>query len=153
MKRFLITVAAIALGGAGAYAIVLAVSLISPFTVVNADAVAETHYPSAILRLLLDIPQEPITRINYSDFVSIMLTGVSLILAALGFVMALLAFIGWNSIGDRVSSLAKTFLKDAMEEGGELHNLVKEEAKSIIYRGVEPVDTQYDEGAREEETL
>ena len=81
--------------------------------------------------------------IDYPTFVSIMLTGVSIILAALGFVVALLAFIGWNSIGDRVSSLAKTYLQEALHDGGELHTLVKNEAKEIIYRGVEPIDTDY----------
>jgi hypothetical protein len=79
-----------------------------------------------------------------------MLTGVSLILAALGFVVAILAIIGWNSIGDRVSSLAKSFLQDSMKEGGELHNLVKNEAKSIIYRDIEPIDTQFEENVSKE---
>lgn len=153
MKRFLFMVAVLALGGAGAFGIIKAVSVISPFAVVNANAAAEHNFTSPVLRTLFGASQDSTTRISYSDFVSIMLTGVSLILAALGFVVALLAFIGWNSIGDRVSSLAKTFLQDAMKEGGELHDLVKNEAKSIIYRGVEPVDTQYDEGAKGDDKL
>lgn len=129
MKRFLITALAVAFGGAGAYGIVAAASTLSPFSIVDAN---------------------PTAKIDYADFVSIMLTGVSLILAALGFVVAILAFIGWNSIGDRVSSLAKTFLQDAMQEGGQLHTLVKNEAKSIIYRGIEPVDTEFEETGKEE---
>jgi len=79
-----------------------------------------------------------------------MLTGVSIILAALGFVVAILAFIGWNSIGNKVSELATTFLQDAIKEGGELHTLVKDEAKSIIYRGIEPINTDYDEVTKDE---
>ena len=87
--------------------------------------------------------------INYVDFVSIMMTSVSLILAALGFVIAILAFIGWNSIGAKVSTSAKEFLKESVKDGGELHKLVRAEAKEIIYRGIEPVDTDFeeDEGA------
>ncbi|MCT8327926.1 hypothetical protein [Albidovulum sediminis] len=131
MKRFVTTVIAVAVGGAGAYGIVHAASTLTPFSVADAS---------------------PRTSIDYADFVSIMMTGISLILAALGFVVAILAFIGWNSIGDRVSSLAKTFLQDAIKEGGELHDLVKNEAKSIIYRGVEPVDTEFEEGEKEEGT-
>ena len=83
--------------------------------------------------------------ISYVDFVSIMMTAVSLILAALGFVIAILAFIGWNSIGAKVSTSAKEFLKESVKDGGELHNLVRAEAKEIIYRGIEPVDTDFEE--------
>ena len=53
-------------------------------------------------------------------------------------------------MSERVSSLAKTFLQDAMKDGGELHNLVKEDAKSIIYREVEPVDTDFEERGKDE---
>lgn len=83
--------------------------------------------------------------LSYVDFVSIMLTAVSVILAALGFVIAILAFIGWNSIESKVSSSAKEFLRESIEDGGELHRLVKEEAKEIIYRDIQPVDSDYDE--------
>lgn len=155
MKRFFVIVLVLAFSGAGAYGIVQAASALSPFSVVNAN---------------------PTTKLDYADFVSIMLTGVSLILAALGFVVAILAIIGWNSIGERVSSLAQTFLKESMSEGGELHNLVKSEAqssiyqnmqismktggelhnlvkseaKAIIYRGVEAVETEFVEAVNEE---
>jgi|GEM_PF-1691766 len=129
MKSFLITVLAVSFGGAGAYGIISAASTLSPFSITEGN---------------------PTAKIEYADFVSIMLTGVSLILAALGFVVAILAFIGWNSIGERVSSLAKTFLQDAMQEGGQLHTLVKSEAKSIIYRGIEPVDTEFEENGKDE---
>lgn len=37
-----------------------------------------------------------------------------------------------------------------MKEGGELHNLVKNEAKSIIYRDIEPIDTQFEENVSKE---
>jgi len=129
MKRFVLTVLGVAIGGAIAYGIVAAASALSPFSIVDAT---------------------PTTEIDYSDFVSIMLTGVSIILAALGFVVAILAFIGWNSIGNKVSELATTFLQDAIKEGGELHTLVKDEAKSIIYRGIEPINTDYDEVTKDE---
>lgn len=126
MKNLIFWSLAIAIGVAGGIAIASGVSSLSPYTLTNGEASSTTS-------------------LEYKDFVSIMLTAVSIILAALGFVVALLAVIGWNSIGDRVSSLAKTYLQDAMKEGGTLHDLVKAEAKEIIYRGVEPVDTDFDE--------
>lgn len=90
-------------------------------------------------------------KIDYADLVAVMLTGVSIVLAALGLVVALIAVIGWNSIGDRVSSLATAFLQKSVKEGGELHELVKQEAKSIIYRGIDPVDPDFSEEPESEE--
>jgi hypothetical protein len=111
-------------GGAGAYGIIAVASALTPLTVAgNATR----------------------TSIDYADFISIMLTGVSLILGALGFVVAILAFIGWNSIGDRVSSLATSFLKDGLKEGGELRSLIRNEAKDIIFRDIEPVDIEFED--------
>jgi hypothetical protein len=104
--------------------------------------------------------------ISYTAFVSIMLTAVSIILAALGLVFAIVAVIGWNTIGERVSSLATTFLQNSFKDGGDmhktigervsslattflqnsfkdggdLHTLVKKETQSIIYKGVEAAD-------------
>lgn len=156
MKRFSILALAVAVGGAGAYGIVQAIYRLSPVSVVNSD---------------------PKIEVAYADLISILLTGISLILAALAFVIAILAIVGWNSIGDRVSSLAKTSLQEAMKdggslhelvkleaqsttnrnvqasmrEGGELHNLVKKESKAIIYRGVEPVDLEFAEVSKEDD--
>lgn len=97
------------------------------------------------------LPQEPDTvQISYTDFVSIMLTGISIILAALGFVIALLAFIGWNSIGAKVKETAEEFLAASVEDGGELHEAVRKEAREIYrYQGVEAVDTDFVEEGQE----
>lgn len=84
--------------------------------------------------------------ISYVDFVSIMMTGVSVILAALGFVIAILAFIGWSAIGAKVKETAETFLKNSVDDGGELHEAVRKEAREIYrYLGVEAVDTDFNE--------
>jgi hypothetical protein len=133
MKNFVFWTLAVAIGVILGSGIVNLVANFSPYTIANATS-------------------EQTSSLDYTAFVSIMLTAVSIILAALGFVIALLAFIGWNSIGVRVSSLAKTFLKDAMEEGGTLHDLVKAEAKEIIYRGIEPVDTDFEDEPNGEES-
>lgn len=101
----------------------------------------------------ISITQNPGTvSISYTDLVSIMLAAVSVILAGLGFVIAILAFIGWNSIGNKVSASAREFLRESVKEGGELHALVKNEAKDIIFLGIEPVDTEFDEDQPERET-
>jgi hypothetical protein len=124
MVRFLIIVAAVAIGGALAIGLANVISATSPVQIIESSNRVE---------------------ISYSDFISIMLTGVSIILAVLGFVIAILAFVGWNTIGERVNGLAISFLQDAIKEDGKLYNLVKDEAKNIIYRGIDPIDEEFSE--------
>lgn len=95
-------------------------------------------------------PARRAAEIDYQAFISIMLTAVSVILAGLGFVIAILAFIGWNSIGERVSTLATAFLKEAIDKGGALHKTVKNEVKDIMYRDISPVDINYEDDEKAE---
>ena len=140
--RFITTVCAVALGGAIAVGFAAAVWHLVPIQVT----------PGAQYK------------IEYTDFVSLMLTAVSIILAALGFVVALLAVIGWNSIGSRVSTIAKELFHHSIEDGelraivkkslerdGELYKLVQNEAKEIIYRSVEPINFDQVEDDRVED--
>lgn len=128
MKRFFATSGAVALGVAFGGGLLYGLYTAAPIRFVNT-------------------PSGAIAQVDYQTFISIMLTAVTVVLAGLGFVVAVLAFIGWNSIGDRVSSLATTFLKDALDDGGSLHNMVKGEVKEIMYGDIQPVyfDTGDDE--------
>ena len=131
MKRFLTTAIAVALGvliGGGSLDFL---SNASPVQFVSA-------------------PTGTTTQIDYQTFISIMLTAVTVVLAGLGFVVAVLAFIGWNSIGDRVSALATTFLKNALDDGGSLHNMVKDEVKEIMYGEIQPVDFEFEDDEQSE---
>ncbi|UWR75332.1 hypothetical protein K4L04_12820 [Phaeobacter inhibens] len=95
-------------------------------------------------------PSGSVAQIDYQTFISIMLTAVTVVLAGLGFVVAVLAFIGWNSIGNRVSALATTFLKAELNDGGSLHNMVKDEVKEIMYGEIQPVDFDYEDDEQTE---
>lgn len=97
--------------------------------------------------------------IDYSDFIAILLTAVTVILGALGFVVALLAFVGWNSIQSKVQDQTEDLISKSLEENGELKELVKsslkkggalyklvqDEANKIIYSGIERVSTSQEE--------
>jgi hypothetical protein len=126
VRRFAFWVLAIGLGGALALGLLKLSSHFAPFTV----------SPTA---------GSNVVSISYIDFVSIMLTAVSIILASLGLVFAIVAVVGWNTIRERVSSLATTFLQNSIKEGGELHDLVKKETQSIMYKDVEPASLADDE--------
>lgn len=131
MKRFVTIVSAVALG------IVIGGILLHGLSVASPIRFTATSAGSAV-------------QIDYQTFISIMLTAVTVVLAGLGFVVAVLAFVGWNSIGDRVSSLATSFLRDAFDDGGSLHNMVKDEVKEIMYGEIEPVDLDFDEDEQTE---
>ncbi len=131
MKRFLVSSSAVALGIVIGGGILYGLSSASPIRFVGA-------------------PAGPIAQIDYQTFISIMLTAVTVVLAGLGFVVAVLAFIGWNSIGNRVSELATTFLKDALDDGGSLHNMVKDEVKEIMYGEIQPVDFDFEDDEQAE---
>ena len=128
MKRFLTTAIAVALGVLIGGGILHFLSNASPVQFVSA-------------------PTGTTTQIDYQTFISIMLTAVTVVLAGLGFVVAVLAFIGWNSIGDRVSALATTFLKNDV---GSLHNMVKDEVKEIMYGEIQPVDFEFEDDEQSE---
>lgn len=131
MKRFLTTSGAVALG------------------LLIGGGLLYGLYAAAPIRWV-GTPSGSVAQIDYQTFISIMLTAVTVVLAGLGFVVAVLAFIGWNSIGNRVSALATTFLKDALDDGGSLHNMVKDEVKEIMYGEIQPVDYDYEDSEQTE---
>ncbi len=134
MIKFLIQAAAIAVGILVALGVSQALALLSPFTLSQGHA-------------------GTLNQIEYSDFIAILLTAVTVVLGALGFVVALLAFVGWNSIQGRVEDQTqhliskslqedgdlKELVKKSLMKGGSLYKLVQDEANRIIYSGIEPV--------------
>ncbi|WP_417840177.1 hypothetical protein [Tritonibacter scottomollicae] len=134
MRKLLIQTSSIAIGVLVAMAIFHVISLLAPFTLTAGQA----NFKS---------------QINYSDFIAIILTAVTVVLGALGFVVAILAFVGWNSIQGRVEEQTERVIAESLEENGELKELVKaslkkggtlyklvqDEANRIIYSGILPV--------------
>lgn len=98
-------------------------------------------------------------QIDYADFIALLLTGVTVVLGALGFVVAILAFVGWNSIQGRVEEQTEKLIEESLQEdgelkelvktslkkGGSLYKLVQDEANKIIYSGIEPVALEDDD--------
>jgi len=82
--------------------------------------------------------------ISYSEFISIMLTAISTLMAVLAIFLAVFGFIGWATISDRVHEKTKDFLNDGFKEGGVLHKMLTEKATNIMYQGVGSIDTSSD---------
>lgn len=96
----------------------------------------------------------PSNSITYSDFISIMLSAISLLLTLLAFILAIFGFVGWTAINAKVSNDAKTFLTSGFVEGNALHTLVKDEVLKInreMYNGVLGIDREFDADVKAED--
>jgi hypothetical protein len=81
--------------------------------------------------------------ISYSDFVSIMLTAISLLMTVLAIFLAVLGFIGWTSIEQRVHEKAEAYL--ATLDGAimkKAEEAIRERTGAIMYEGVTPIDEE-----------
>ena len=90
--------------------------------------------------------------ISYADFISIMLTAVSVLLALVTIVLAVAGVLGWNAISSGVRSRTEAFLEDGFKEGNPLYTMVESRVTEITYAGARPIsasaqgdDTEGDE--------
>lgn len=79
----------------------------------------------------------------YADFVSIMLTAVSVLMTVLAVFLAVAGFVGWTTIEQKVHGKTEDFLAKGFEKGGRLDRIVVEmierKTEEIMFRGVQPV--------------
>ena len=87
--------------------------------------------------------------ISYADFVSVMLSAVTLVMTLLGFILALLAYVGWRELNERIDAkvVGRTteFLEDGFREGNSLHRMLEKRWRRAAYSGVEPIETDDEE--------
>lgn len=87
--------------------------------------------------------------ISYADFVSILLTAVSLLMTILAIFLAVIAFVGWNAITGRVAERTEQFLSEGFKEGNALHTLLRTRATEIMYEGVLTLEPAEDDSGPE----
>lgn len=96
----------------------------------------------------------PSDSISYSDFITIILAAVALLLTLLAFILAIFGFVGWASIDSKVTTDVKTYLKVGFEEGHALHTMVQAEVSRVnreMYSGVLGIDEEFDADVRAED--
>jgi hypothetical protein len=80
-------------------------------------------------------------RLSYADFISIMLSAISVLMTLLALFMAIFAFIGWNSIEQRVvSKISEVQVRVANELRIAAREAMKFET-SEIYDGIQDITT------------
>jgi uncharacterized membrane protein len=78
--------------------------------------------------------------ISYADFISVMLSSISVLMTVLAIFLGVLGVIGWNSIEGRVRSRTEEFLNEGFKEGHPLHTMLRERTTEIMYEGVRPLE-------------
>jgi len=77
--------------------------------------------------------------LQYTDFVSILLSLLAVILTALAIMIGIASFIGWNSISRGIENSTIEFLSKESEDGGKLEDMVRKEVREYVYAGFDPI--------------
>ncbi len=158
MKKFLTTVVAVFLGAA----LWNLVSNFAPIRLVQSATSSYDNNTSLVNFLCSFSPTNFLVNcatskqtvmaldVSYMDMVSVLLTAVTIVVGALGLLIAVLAFVGWNAIRTIADASARKVVTESIEDGGKLHEVVRKETRAIIrYSGVETYDTEFDEDDEE----
>lgn len=85
--------------------------------------------------------------LSYADFISIMLTAVSLLMTVLAIFLAVVGFVGWTTIEQKVHGKTEDFLVKGFEKDGRLDRIVVEmierKTEQIMFRGIQAVEEEY----------
>lgn len=81
--------------------------------------------------------------LSYADFVSVMLTAVSLLMTVLAIFLAVVGFLGWTTIEQKVHGKTEDFLAKGFAKGGRLDqvvvDMIERKTEEIMFKGVQPV--------------
>lgn len=92
--------------------------------------------------------------LEYADFVSIMLTAISLLMTVLAIFLAVVGFLGWTTIEQKVHGKTEDFLAKGFEKGGRLDrvvvDMIERKTEEIMFRGIQPVGEDDLNGSEED---
>lgn len=84
----------------------------------------------------------PQVDVQYSDFLSITLTALAIMITILGFFVAAASVIGWNTIENKLRDHSVQYFKDQLAKDGELRTELEQLFTDIAYKGVEGLKTK-----------
>lgn len=89
--------------------------------------------------------------LSYTDFVSIMLTCLGVMLAVVTLFVGLLAVLGWTSIEARLRDHSIEYIGSELQDGKPLGDLVRKAVREAVYEGVLPTieEEPFEEGDAE----
>ena len=89
--------------------------------------------------------------LSYADFISILLSAISLLMTLLAIFLGVAGVMGWNAISTSIGDRTERFLKEGFAEGEPLHEMLQTQVTNAMYRGVSAVDLE-PEGEDDEDT-
>ena len=89
----------------------------------------------------------PASDVSYSDFLSITLTALSLMITVLGLFVAAAGVIGWSTLESKLRSHSLEYFTNQLSKEGPLRQELEALIATIAYRGIEGLK----EEAKEEE--
>jgi hypothetical protein len=78
--------------------------------------------------------------ISTVDFVTVVLSSISVLLTLLTIFLAVFGFIGWRAINDRVRDHSLTYLGNELQEGKPMFTLIQKAVLDEVYKGVRPAE-------------
>lgn len=84
----------------------------------------------------------PTVDIEYSDFLSITLTALALMITILGFFVAAASVIGWTTIENKLRDHSVQYFKGQLGKDGELRSELEQLFTEIAYKGVIGLKTE-----------
>lgn len=81
--------------------------------------------------------------INSVDFVTIILSSVSVLLTILTIFLAVFGFVGWSFINDRLREHSMNYFSTELKEGTPSFAMLREVVREVVYEGITTVDDEY----------
>ncbi|TPG43556.1 hypothetical protein EAH79_07360 [Sphingomonas koreensis] len=93
---------------------------------------------AAIVTIVLHVAHVSFTEdITYTDFISITLTALGLMITVLGLFVAAAGVIGWTTLESKLRSHSVEYFGKQLEKGGPLREELEEFFADIAYSGIE----------------
>lgn len=97
-----------------------------------------TSFSVTVAMNIFHVPSAPgIVDVKYTDFISITLTALGLMIAVLGFFVAAAGVIGWSAIESRLKSHSTEYVAKQLAKDGELRSELERLISQIAYSGIE----------------
>lgn len=86
----------------------------------------------------------------YQDFLTVIFTGVTIILSMLAVMIGVLAFIGWQGFHSNVERLTQTLIRDGFKQNGDFRKIMRKELRKEL--GIQ-IKEGFDEGGELRQVL
>lgn len=96
-------------------------------------------YFGAAIGTHVELNWEGSASIGAIELVTIVLAALGVMLAVLTIFLAVLGFIGFSTINDRLKEHSKNFFNEELQNGRPAFELLKQAVRNAMYEGIDPI--------------